>query len=175
MPSSCWSQFSLLSLPIHRRWEVVWIKQNIESKTREQERRSVIVHNPWHRWINTKLLHPSPKLPDHRNIAPDHHLATLATQTKVIGRLIEENLCGERQLLLCSCTEKEGRTMKYCLVHVMYCTRSSGVASSGTRINEGAAFSSVTRSTVTAINGSDSPRSALSVTLSVSPAGVETF
>jgi len=32
--------------------------------------------------------------------------------------------------------------MKYCLVHVMYCTRSSGVASSGTRINEGAAVHS---------------------------------
>jgi len=37
----------------------------------------------------------------------------------------------------------------------MYCARSSEVASSGTRINEGAAFSSVTRSTHTAINGSD--------------------
>jgi len=28
-----------------------------------------------------------PKLPDHRNIAPDHHLATLATQTKGNVRL----------------------------------------------------------------------------------------
>jgi hypothetical protein len=45
--------------------------------------------------------------------------------------------------------------MIYCLAHVIYYMRSSGVALSGTRINEGAAFSSVTRSTVTAINGSD--------------------
>jgi hypothetical protein len=28
-----------------------------------------------------------PKLPDHRNIPPDHHLATLATQTKADVRL----------------------------------------------------------------------------------------
>ena len=37
----------------------------------------------------------------------------------------------------------------------MYCARLSGVASSDTRVIEGAAISSVTRSTVTAINGSD--------------------
>jgi hypothetical protein len=45
--------------------------------------------------------------------------------------------------------------MKYCLAHIMYYVRSSEVASSGTRTNEGAAFPFVTRSAYTAINGSD--------------------
>jgi len=41
------------------------------------------------------------------------------------------------------------RTVKYCLAHVMYCARSSGVLSLETRVIEGAAFSSVM---ITAIN-----------------------
>jgi hypothetical protein len=49
----------------------------------------------------------------------------------------------------------EVRTLKYCLAHVMYCTRLSGFAPSDTRVIKGAAISSVTRSTVTAVNRSD--------------------
>jgi hypothetical protein len=46
-------------------------------------------------------------------------------------------------------------TLKYCSDHVRYSARSLGVAFLGTRVIEGAAFSSVKRSTNTAINGSD--------------------
>jgi hypothetical protein len=50
---------------------------------------------------------------------------------------------------------KKGRTMKYCLAYVIYCARSPGVVSKGTYINKALTFSSVTKSTYIAINGSD--------------------
>ena len=45
--------------------------------------------------------------------------------------------------------------MKYCLAHVMYSARLSGVMWSGTKGSESAALGSVTRSMPTAISGSD--------------------
>ena len=113
-----------------------------------------------------------PKFPDHRNIFQDRHLANLATQTKVDVRpshgsyarnwVLDRRKLAQRKLLLRSCTENdeylnEGRTLKYCLAHVMYSWRLSAVTviSSVTRVIAGAAFSSVTKSTFTAIEGSD--------------------
>jgi hypothetical protein len=112
--------------------------------------------------INTKLLHP-PLSPSSQVTKISLRIVTSPVSqrkpkvacvfpclnyTFVIGRLIEESLCGECRYLLCSCKKRrclnEGHTLIYCLAHIMYCARSSGVASSGTRINEGAAFSSVT-------------------------------
>jgi hypothetical protein len=115
MPSSCWSQSSILSIPVLRRirrWEVVGIRQNIERRTREAI--SYVTMNQY--------LAPSsssqPKLPDHRNIPPDRHLATLAAQTKGGVRLSLLGLhvrswaldrrepAREKAVTLCSYTEK---------------------------------------------------------------------
>lgn len=62
-----------------------WNQAEYRKQDREQERRSVIVHNPRHRSINTKLLHPplSPRTSDLR--PPEADLLEKARERGVRG------------------------------------------------------------------------------------------
>jgi hypothetical protein len=103
MPSSCWSQSSLLSLPILRQirqWEVV--EPGRISKARQGARKAISYRTQSVTSLNqhqAPSFSSQPKPPDHRNIPPDRHLATLATQTKGGVRLSLPGLHARNRVL----------------------------------------------------------------------------
>ena len=56
------------------RWEAIRTKQELESKTGSNPRHLLNL-------CQAPSFSSQPKLPGHRNMPPDHHLASLATQT----------------------------------------------------------------------------------------------
>src|ERR1700710_2997229 len=81
MPSSCWS--SLLSLPTLRGWEVVGIRQNIESKTgsKKGDQLSYTIRDIAESTPSSfiLLLAQAPRSPQYPS---GSYLTTLETQTK---------------------------------------------------------------------------------------------
>ena len=116
--SGCWSQSSLLSLPTLRQFvDERLLESGRISKARGT--RKAISYCTYR--ISTKLLHP-PLSPSSQATEISLRIVTSPLSQRkpkvayvfpcldcrfVIGRLIEESLRGERQLLLCSYTEKD--------------------------------------------------------------------